>query len=300
MITETPLQNFEFTPKNSKLNYPQCRCGNCPQFYFNLLSVASRGSGKTYNIVKLITHYENNKLVDNDGVEHPLRTIVMSPTFDANPIFKNLKTLDLEKDVHTTYTDDLLQSIVDDIRKEKEATEKYAEYQRAYDKVIKIPEKKLNDYFKEHPDIYDVLAEEDFEDPKSLPQPKYLETPVNIIILDDLMANSNAFSNKKLSTLTNNLIKNRHNGIVFCILAQSVKSVPKNIRLNCNVFFIGKFASKKVVLEDMYEEVSNVLTEEQFAELYNHATTENYGSLIIDNSGKEKRFLKGLDVELKL
>ena len=45
MIEEVPL-NFKFDPKNSKLNYPECRCGNCPLFYFNLLSVASRGSGK--------------------------------------------------------------------------------------------------------------------------------------------------------------------------------------------------------------------------------------------------------------
>ena len=49
MIEEVPL-NFHFNPKNSKLNYPECRCGNCPCFYWNLLSVASRGSGKTYNI----------------------------------------------------------------------------------------------------------------------------------------------------------------------------------------------------------------------------------------------------------
>ena len=107
-----------------------------------------------------------------------------------------------------------------------------------------------------------------------------------------------AFTNKKLSSLTNNLIKNRHNGISFAILAQSVKSVPKNIRLNCNVFFIGKFASKKVVLEDLYEEVSNVLTQEQFEELYDKATEEQYGSLIIDNTHKEKRFCSGLDTEL--
>jgi hypothetical protein len=71
--------------------------------------------------------------------------------------------------------------------------------------------------------------------------------------------------------LTNNLIKNRHNGISFAILAQSVRSIPKNIRLNCNVFFVGKFASKKVVLEDLYEEVSNVLTLEEFEELYDKA-----------------------------
>jgi len=292
MIEEIPL-NFEFKPKNSKLNYPQCRCGNCPQFYWNLLSVASRGSGKTYNIVKLIKHYEDNKLVDNDDNVHPLRTIVISPTLDANPIFNNLKSL-ADEDKHEKYTEELLQSIVDDIKKEKEQTDDYYKYLEAYKKVNKISEKKLEDYFKNHPEIYDILVRYDFDHPNSIPKPKYPFSPVNIIVLDDLLA-TGAFTNKKLSSLTNNLIKNRHNGITFAILAQSVKSIPKNIRLNCNLFFLGKFASKKVVLEDMYEEISNILTQEQFEEIYDKATEDQYGSLIIDNTGKTKRFLKGLD-----
>ena len=155
----------------------------------------------------------------------------------------------------------------------------------------------MNEFFKQHPDIYDILEKYSFEDPDEIPKPKYEISPVVIIVLDDLMA-TGAFTNKKLSSLTNNLIKNRHNGISFAILAQSVKSIPKNIRLNCNLFFISKFASKKVVLDDMFEEVSNVLTPEQFEELYDTATNEQYGSLIIDNTHKEKRFLRGLDSEL--
>ena len=145
MIEEIPL-NFTFNPKNSKMNYPQCRCGQCPQFYFNLLSVASRGSGKTYNICKLIKHYEDNKLIDNDGKIHPLRTIVISPTLDQNQIFKNLKSLD-ESDTHEKFSDELLQGIVDDIKKNKEETEEYNKYIEAYKKVINIKENKLNDYF---------------------------------------------------------------------------------------------------------------------------------------------------------
>ena len=295
MIEEIP-SNFTFNPKNSKMNYPQCRCGQCPQFYFNLLSVASRGSGKTYNICKLIKHYEDNKLIDNDGKIHPLRTIVISPTLDQNQIFKNLKSLD-ESDTHEKFSDELLQGIVDDIKKNKEETEEYNKYIEAYKKVINIKENKLNDYFKKHPEIYDILKVHNFEDPDEIPQPKFLISPVNIIVLDDLMA-TGAFTNKKLSSLTNNLIKNRHNGISFAILAQSVRSIPKNIRLNCNVFFVGKFASKKVVLEDLYEEVSNILTLEEFEELYDKATEEQYGSLIIDCSHKDKRFSRGLDTEL--
>ena len=295
MIEEIPL-NFKFNPKNSKMNYPQCRCGQCPQFYFNLLSVASRGSGKTYNICKLIKHYEDNKLIDNAGKIHELRTIVISPTLDANPIFNNLTSLDKE-DIHDKFSDELLQSIVDDIKKNKEETDEYNKYIEAYKKVINIKENKLNEYFEKNPEVYDILKVHNFEDPDEIPQPKYLLSPVNIIVLDDLMA-TGAFTNKKLSSLTNNLIKNRHNGISFAILAQSVRSIPKNIRLNCNVFFIGKFASKKVVLEDLYEEVSNVLTLEEFEELYDKATEEQYGSLIIDCSHKDKRFLCGLDTEL--
>ena len=295
MIEEIPL-NFKFNPKNSKLNYPECQCGQCPLFYWNLLSVASRGSGKTYNICKLIKHYEDHKLIDNDGIIHPLRTIVISPTLDANLIFNNLKSL-AEEDKHDKFSDELLQSIVDDIKKNKEETEKYHNYIEAFKKTIHIKENKLTEFFDKNPQIYDTLKEYNFEDPDEIPKPKYLISPVNIIVLDDLMA-TGAFTNKKLSSLTNNLIKNRHNGISFAILAQSVKSIPKNIRLNCNVFFLGKFASKKVVLEDIYEEVSNILTPEQFEELYDKATEEQYGSLIIDNTHKQKRFLSGLDKEL--
>ena len=90
---------------------------------------------------------------------------------------------------------------------------------------------------------------------------------MNIIVFDDLKGSTIAFSTKKASVLYNNLIKYLHNSLSFAILTQSVKSVPKNIRANCNLV---NLLLKKIVLQDMYMEVSNVLTEEQFEELYNH------------------------------
>jgi hypothetical protein len=69
--------------------------------------------------------------------------------------------------------------------------------------------------------------------------------------------------------------------------------------MNCNVFMLGRFASKKVILEDLYEEISNVITIEQFEELYDFATKDKpYDSLIIDCSGEEKRFYKNYETEL--
>ena len=51
------------------------------------------------------------------------------------------------------------------------------------------------------------------------------------------------------------------------------------------------------MLEKIYQEVSNVLTESQFEELYKHATEEPYNALVIDNHPKmerDKRFKKKL------
>ena len=203
----------------------------------------------------MIKHYEYKKLIDNDGVVNPLRTIVIWPTLDANLILINLKSLD-EADKQEKFSDELLQSIVDNIE-----TEQYNKYIKAYKKAINVKENKLNAFFDKNPEVYDLFKTLNFEDPDEIPPPKYLISPVNITVLDDRMA-TGAFTNKKLSSLTNYLIKISHNGIFLAILAQSVKSIPKNIRLNCTVFFIGKFASNKVVLEDLYEEVSNVLTTE--------------------------------------
>ncbi len=118
MIGEISL-NFKSNNKSSKLNYPQCRCSNCPQLYLTLLSVASRVSRKTTNnICKFISHYEQNDLTDNDSNIHPLQTIVISPTLDANPIFKGLSLLD-EADINDKFSDELLPAILGDKKKIK-------------------------------------------------------------------------------------------------------------------------------------------------------------------------------------
>ena len=86
--------------------------------------------------------------------------------------------------------------------------------------------------------------------------------------------------------------------VSFCMLVQNLKSIPKAIRSNCNLYMLGKFASKKVILDDMYSEISNVLTEEQFNEVYSYATADKYGSLVIDNTTNEKKFYTGFDKQL--
>jgi hypothetical protein len=297
MIEEIDIQGFSHKLNNTKLNYPQCNCNRCPKIFFNLLSIASRQSGKTYNIVKLLKHYEENNLIDGDGKKHPLRVILISPTSEANPIYKSLNSLD-ESDIFETYTDELMEDIIEDIKTKRQETDDFKEYQKAYKLLEETPEEKLSALYDANPEIFKYLEKYEFANPKDIQQPAYYEYPVNMIILDDMMA-TGAFSNRQASKLTNAVIKNRHLGICFSILVQSLKSVPKNIRLNCSVFFLGKFANKRMILDDLYEEVSNMLKPEEFEELYSHATNEKYGSLIIDCTGDGKRFIKNWEKELK-
>ena len=294
MIVEKKLEGFNNKLKFDKLNYPQCTCGKCPRFYWNMMNIGSRGSGKTYTICQMIKHYEKHKIM-KDGTEYKIRTHLISPTIQANEIYQSLDSLDMEKDAHDEYNDELLLSIIEDIKAEKKEYEKYLLYKEYYEKFMKTPESKLEKLYDENPEIFRLLEEYEYIHPKDF---KHEPPKVSIVILDDLLG-SDAFTKKTKSVLVNAMIKNRHMGICFAVLVQSIKAVPKNIRLNCSVFQLASFKNKKVILEDIYDEVSNVIGLDEFEELYDFATDKPYGSLIIDTTNG-KRFLSNLDSELFL
>jgi hypothetical protein len=241
----------------------------------------------------MIKHYEKHK-IKRDGVEYKIRTHLISPTIQANEIYQSLDSLDMKKDAHDNYSDQLLLDIIADVKSEKEEYDKYLLYKSSYEKFMKTPESKLEKLYETDPEIFNLLEEYDYIHPSEF---KHEPPKVNIIILDDLLG-SNAFTRKTQSVLTNAMIKNRHMKIVFCVLVQSIRAVPKTIRMNCSVFQLAKFGSKKVVLFDIYEEVSNIITVEKFEQLYDHATSFKYGSLIIDTTHSDKRFLSNFNSEL--
>lgn len=297
-IIEKPLNGFNNKLSYSKLNYPQCNCNcGCPKFFMNMVFCAARQSGKTFSCCTLIKHYEKHNII-KDGDVYPLRTILISPTIDANPVFKSLSSLDFENDVYEEYSDSILLDIIDDIKEKKKECDDFKKYVDFYKIFLKTPENKLHKLYDKDPEAFTKLEENDFASPDDIKQPTYKNHPVNIIILDDMMCNG-AFSNKAKSALTNAYIKNRHLGICFAVLVQSLKSVPKNMRLNSSLFFLGKFQNHKMVCEDLYEEISDAVSLEQFQELYQHATSEKYGALILDLTDG-KRFLKGWNTELIL
>jgi hypothetical protein len=277
-INETHLSSWEDKPLRFKPNkYPQPLNPDLPRMYFVCLAVGSRGSGKTYSICQLLKQYEAAGFSGGEA----MRVILMSPTHDANPVFRALRSLE-ETDIISDYEDSRLLEVISDIQTEKENTEQYKKELMVYNKYRSGA---IDSMTQEDVDILERMM---YEKPQ---KPKYPHGVVNFLILDDLVGSS-AFKATGRSALTNLVLKNRHLGVNMLIATQNLKAIPKSIRTNTSLFILFRFASSRIILEDLYEEVSGTLSVSQFEQLYQHATcASDHDFLGIDfTAPKDKRF----------
>lgn len=291
MIVEK--QDPHWKPANlsfAKASYPQSGNMALPRQYWVAIFSGARQSGKTFAVAQMLKQFERDGCYDKEGNKYPMRTILISPTAHANPVYEALKSLD-PADIHLEYSDDLVREILDDIQQVKADAEAYAQDIRLLRKASK-----LDDISKLKPDEIFRLEELNFEEP---PKPRFTRPPVNTIILDDLIG-SEAFKAGK-SPLTNALLRNRHFACNFAILSQSIKQVPKTIRQNANVFVMFKYANAKNILDDLYPEISSHVSEDGFMKLYEHATDKPHDFLMVDfTKPKELIFRKGFDTYLSV
>jgi hypothetical protein len=292
-ITEQRIDNWDnITLRYKKNKYPVPLEKSLPKMYFVSLFVGSRGSGKTYSIVKLLKQYEKYGIVDAETHNKVgQRIVIFSPTADANPVFTSLKHFS-EEDLITNYSDDKLLNIIEDVKAEREETLEYQRRMKLYKKFLRI--KDIDEL------AYDELMELELMNFDPPPEPKYPHGCVNFFILDDLVGSA-AFKSTGKSALTNLVLKNRHLGINIMVATQNLKAIPKSIRTNTSLFVIFRYANKKIITDDLYEEVSNTLKLDQFEEIFDYATKEDHDCLVIDFSQpKEERFKKNFDTVLKI
>jgi len=298
MIQEIKLPSVSNKlPKINKKSPPRSVNPDLTSCYFSACFVGAKNSGKSYGLCTLIKNYQDSPIKDHDGNTLPTRIILFAPTAnsDANPVYKTLKNLD-EDDIILQYTDDILLDKIDSIKQDKEDIENYKFYLKVWKKYIKIDEN-VNLLT---PEELLILSKFDFRDPKDIPKPKYNYPPVVFMILDDMIGNNDVF--KRNNSLIGNItVKHRHLGINLIFTSQNPKSIPNIIRNNIDLWFLYKFANIKMVLEKIYEEVSNIITEDEFEELYHHATLEPHNALVIDThpcSSVDKRLRKNFDTIL--
>jgi hypothetical protein len=188
-------------------------------------------------------------------------------------VFESLKHLDPD-DIHTNYSDEKLVQVIEEIKQQRDATARYQEEMRVWKKYVK-GKRELTD------EENVVLLRIPDDGPE---EPQYPHGCVNHIICDDLLGSS-AFKSTGKSALTNLVLRNRHLSCNIHIATQSLKSIPKSMRNNTSLFVLFKFANKRIVLEDLYDEVSGILKPDQFEALYDHATENPHDSLVLDLTG---------------
>jgi hypothetical protein len=299
-ISEIKLKTLNNKPPTfKKIIYPLPNNPDIQKPYFVCIACGMRGSGKSFCVVKCIQNQETSGFYDPiTGNNVPIRTILFSPTVAGNPIFSALKSLK-EEDIINDFDNTILLEVLEQIKYDREQTKIYKEYVEAYKKYEKLtPQQFLK--WKDEKAIA-LLYSKDFIHYEELEKPPHPDGIVTNIILDDCLA-SNAFSTKKGNHLLKAVLNGRHYGVNVFICAQNLKSVNKAIRLNTELFMLFRCCSQKVILNDLYELISALCTEDEFLELYNEATKDNfYDCLVIDKKAdKDKIFKKNLDVVLTL
>ena len=297
MIQEIKLNGLNNEPvKTNKKTPPMSINKDLPPCYFTSIFIGSKGSGKTYSVVKLLKNYEKYPIYDADGNKLTMRVIVFCPTINssANPIYESLKHLD-ENDIILDYSDDKLLDKLHEIEEEKKFIEEYKEYVTVWKKYLKIDEDMS---LLTHDELL-ILSKFDFTDPENMKKPEYKHPRINFLIFDDLVGDAHAFK-KSHSALNNLCIKHRHLQCNLIFTTQYIKAIPPVIRRNLDIFIIFKFANVKSVTEQIYPEISGIIKEEEFELLFDYATENKHNALIIDQTSKQNIFKLNWDVALKI
>ena len=286
MIQEVNISNIPKTDfQVLKKPIPQSSNRSLPMMFNTQLYTGSKGRGKTYALVSLLSMYENSNISDGT-TDYDMRVILIAPTAysSANSIYHTLKSLD-KSDIHLEYTDELLEGILDDIKAKSDEYQEYLDYKTIYDKFKKLKsEKKLKD------EELELLYSYDFQSPDEVFGD--LKPKVNFLIFDDLIG-TGAFNRKAKSLITNLTIKHRHLKTNLIFTTQGFKQIPAIIRNNIDIYVIFKSASYKEVLDKIYEDLSGYLSYEDYKDAYEHATKDNHDSLVIINNSMDKG---GLDI----
>lgn len=275
---------------------PQSTNQSLPLLFHTMMLTGKKGAGKTYKIVKLLQLYEQSRLRDKEGVEYKMRIILIAPTANSgsNEVYKTLKTIDQENDIHLDYTDTLLTQILDDIKSKQAEFEHFLAYKKIYDKFMRLKDTNKMEF-----DELEILEAHDFRTPREAYGD--IKPIVTWIIFDDLVG-TGAFNRKAKSLISNLTIKHRHLRTNLIFTTQSYKQLPMIIRVNIDILVLFKTGSD-TELTKIFEDVSGYIKYDQFLQLYDYATDDKNDALIVINNsmeGKGTRYYKNWDIELSI
>lgn len=282
----------------TKYEPPQPINKDLPPTYNIILSASNKGSGKSYNIVQLLTNYEESGFISSDNKPVKMRTIWISggtSNSKQNSILNTLKTLskddriDLEENV-----DEYLRVLYQDIKQERDMIEVFNIYRDVYNKFIKY--KNINKLSYEELSLLKmknfIQPDIDSECPRDNNGDILYHPRMIFLVLDDMIG-SDGYSNKRGNFLNRLAIKSRHEsdelvGLNLIFISQSFKAIPAIIRRQTDVFVLLKNSNKEYIIDSISEEVGSFFSKKELLEHYNDVTKIPYGALILSIHKKEQ------------
>jgi len=283
MIQVKPIKDLKkYSIRVKKKAEPRSHNPALPSLFFNGIFIGMTGSGKSYSLITMLKMYEREGIYDEDDMKCEIRYILVSPTSksDANAVFQLLKIE--EDDLIDNFSFEALENKVNDLIQEKQSISDWNLYIKALKKLRKHED--IESLTEEELELLDKFGMED--DGRDL---RRKSTKIYFMIFDDMISTP-LFSRSSKNKMNNLIILCRHHSICCLMTAQHLKAIPPLIRSNSKVYVIFKSNNYKKVLDDLYTEVSGLITPEQFEQMYITATEEshNHLTIIIDNKMPDK------------
>lgn len=284
--------------KHTKYEPPQPRNKDLPPTFNILLSCSPKGGGKTYNIVQLLTNYENSGFISQDGDDVKMRTIWISggtANSKQNSILDTLNSLHKEDRINMEDdVDEQMKILYDDLKQERDDIEAYNIYRKVYNKYVKS--KNLTNLSLEE---LTLLKFKDFIDPDEDPDcpmdldGNILYHPRMVFLVLDDMIGSDGYGNNRKNFINRLAIKSRHEsnelvGLNLIFIAQSFKAIPPVVRKQTDIFVLLKSASRNYIIDAIAEEVGSHFSKAEIERYYDEIMKIPYGSLILSIHKKEQ------------
>ena len=284
--------------KHTKYEPPQPRNKDLPPTFNIILSCSPKGGGKTYNVVQLLTNYENSGFISQDGNDVKMRTIWISggtAQSKQNSILDTLNSLHNEDRINMEDdVDEQMKILYEDLKQERDDIEAYNIYRKVYNKYIKS--KKMTNLSLEE---LTLLKFKDFIDPDDDPDcPRDLNgnilyNPRMVFLVLDDMIGSDGYGNNRKNFINRLAIKSRHEsdelvGLNLIFIAQSFKAIPPVIRKQTDIFVLLKSASRNYIIDAIAEEVGSHFNKVEIEGYYDEIMKIPYGALILSIHKKEQ------------
>lgn len=259
-----------------------------------LLAVAKKGSGKSTAVCNLLSFLRKDKALD--------RLFVITSTYESNkPLFDFLKLPVDKDDVYHPDEDpkEIIQDIIDKVTEETREFDEYTQKKYLHEQMKRALKKVQTDRDIGNLDPALLIAAHDEEVLEGRPEHKYNgKKPVLALFIDDCQSTKLFRTDKFL----NMCIRHRHIGssedtrmgisVFICVQNYTAThgGIPKAIRDNVTTMMLYKTRSSQV-LKTIMEDISDSITDEEFFDAYEKATSQgDHDFLFIDWHPKKHRF----------